>query len=103
VVFSNKVGEVVDKSLLRTTNVSIEEDKELKLLTQLVSVGLFCANESPEERPTMMDVVGALLSFRHTFLGTVGNPNFQLDITHLLGNTLITCNNIAEGQSSSTF
>eukprot|EP00253_Pinus_taeda_P004784 PITA_04784 len=101
--FPNHVGEVVDKSLLRRTSTSIEEDKELKCLSQLLMVGLLCTKASPEERPTMIDVMGALQSIKDTFLGVAGNLKIQSDIAHLLGNTNTTPNNIGEGQSSSTF
>jgi hypothetical protein len=56
-------------------------------------VGLLCTKESPEGRPTMMDIVGTLQSIKDTFLGIVGNPKFQSDITHLLGSTSTTHNN----------
>jgi len=101
--FPNQVGEVVDRSLLRRTSTSIEEVKELNCLRQLVSVGLFCTKESPEGRPSMINIVHALQSIKDTFLGIVGNQKFQSDITHLLGSTSTTHKNSGEGQSSSTF
>nr|ABK26554.1 unknown [Picea sitchensis] len=101
--FPNRVGEVVDKSLLSRTSTSIEEEKNLNCLSQLLSVGLLCTKESPEGRPTMIDIMGTLQSIKDTFLGVTRNPKIQSDITHLLGNTSTTHNNAGESQSSSTF
>jgi len=101
--FPNRVEEVVDTSLLKRTNTSTEEDKDLNCLRQLINVGLLCTKESPEGRPNMMDIVGTLQSIRETFLGVIGIPKFQSDITHLLGNSSTTQNDTAESQSSSTF
>lgn len=101
--FSNRIGEVVDKNLLRTC-MNTGEDKDLNCLKQCISVGLRCTKESPEGRPTMMNIVGTLQSIRETFLGIASIPNFQSDITHLLGSTsYITQNNTRDNPSSSTF
>ena len=62
--FPNQVGKVVDTSLLMRTSTSNEEDKDLNCLKQLMSVGLLCTKESPEGRPTMLDVVGPLQNMR---------------------------------------
>jgi len=99
--FPNRVREVVDMGLLRMTGTCIEEDKDLNCLNQLINVGLLCTNESPEGRPTMMDILSTLQSIKDTYLSLV--PKFQSDITHLLGTTSNTLNNTNEGQSSSTF
>ena len=101
--FPNQVGDVVDKSLLRSTNMVNEQDKDLNCLRQLISVGLLCTKESPEGRPTMLDVVGTLQNMRESFLGVTGIPKFQSDITHLLASSSTTRNNVGEVQSSSTF
>ena len=100
--FPEKVKEVVDTSLLRRAGMSTKEEEELNCLNKFISVGLLCTNESPERRPTMMDIVGTLQSIRETFLGVVGITKFQRDITYSLGNTSTTHNNIGEDQSSST-
>jgi len=47
--FPNRVGEVVDLSILRRINTIVEEDKELNCLNHLVSMGLLCTKESPKE------------------------------------------------------
>jgi hypothetical protein len=100
--FPNELEEVVDKSLLRTTT-STQADKDLNCLNQSISMGLLCTKDSPEGRPTMMDIVGTLQSIRDTFLGVVGIPKYQSNFTCLLGDASTTHNNICEGQSSSTF
>jgi len=99
--FPNRIGEVVDRSILKRTNTITEEDKEFNCLNHLMSVGLLCTKESPEERPTMINIVTQLQSIKDTFLSTACNPNFQLEINQLLSN--VTYNNTGEGQSSSTF
>jgi serine/threonine protein kinase len=101
--FPNQVREVVDKSLLRRTSAIIEEDKELNCLNHLINVGLLCTKESPEGRPTMINIVGILQNIRDTFFTVAGIPKFQSNITHLLGSTSVVHNNVGEGQSSSTF
>lgn len=101
--FPNRVWEVVDKSLFRRTNTIIEEEKELNCLNYLVRVGLLCTIESPEGRPTMMDIVNTLQDIRESFLGTRGIPKFPSNISHLLASTSTTHNNTFEDQSSSTF
>jgi serine/threonine protein kinase len=101
--FPNQVREVVDKSLLRRTSTITEEDKELNCLNHLVNVGLLCTKESPEGRPTMINIVGMLQNIRDTFIRVAGIPNFKENITHLIGSTSTTCNIIGEGESSSTF
>eukprot|EP00253_Pinus_taeda_P018444 PITA_18444 len=101
--FPNKVGELVDKTLLRRTGMGTKEDKPLHCLSELMSLGLLCTRESPGRRPTMMDIVGKLLSIKDKFLEVVGNPKYQTDSKHLLGNTSSAYSNIREGQSSSSF
>ena len=101
--FPKQVGEVLDKSLLKRTSTITEQDKDLDCLIQCISVGLLCTKDSPQERPTMMDIVSRLQCIQDAFLGVVGIPKFQSNITYLLDNTSTTCNNAGEGQSSSTF
>ena len=103
--FPNHVEKVLDKSLLRRTNIITEEDKELDCLTHLIGVGLLCTKESPERRPTMIDIVGALQNIKEIFLRVANIPKFQVDITSLLGSTSTSTphTNIGESQSSSTF
>jgi len=98
----NRVQEVADMSLLRRTNRCSEEDKDLNCLISLINVGLLCTNESPQGRPTMMGILFMLQNIKDTFLSTTAIPKFQSNLTHLLGSTSTTMNNICEGQSSST-
>ena len=100
--FPNQVGEVVDRNLLRRNSTIIEEDKELNCINHLVTVGFLCTKESLEGRPTMIEILGMLQNIKETFLAANGIPKFQSDITQLLGSTSTACNNIGEGQSSST-
>eukprot|EP00253_Pinus_taeda_P005590 PITA_05590 len=98
----NRVQEVADMSLLRRTNRCSEEDKDVNCLSSLINVGLLCTNESPQGRPTMMGILCMLQNIKDTFLSTTAIPKFQSNLTHLLGSTSTTMNNICEGQSSST-
>jgi len=88
---------------LRRTSTITEEDKELNCLNHLVNVGLLCTKESPEGRPTMINIVGILQNIKDAFFTVAGIPKLQSDITHLLGSTSVVHNNVGEGQSSSTF
>eukprot|EP00253_Pinus_taeda_P016718 PITA_16718 len=103
--FPNQLGEVVDKTLLRGASTSTQADKDLSCLNQSLSMGLLCTRDSPEGRPTMMDIVGTLQSIRDTFQGIGGIPKPQSDFTCLLGDASTTHNNnnASGGQSSSTF
>ena len=113
--FPNYLLEVVERSLLKTTTI-IEDNKELKCLSHLISVGLLCTKEShlisvgflctkesPEKWLTMINIVGQLQNIKETLLGIAGIPKFQSNITHFLASTSTAHNNIGEGQSSSTF
>jgi hypothetical protein len=83
--------------------LSTQAEKDLNCLSESISMGLLCTKDSPEGRPTMMDIVGRLQSIRDTFLGVVGIPKSQSNLTCLLGDASIAHNNTSEGQSSSTF
>eukprot|EP00253_Pinus_taeda_P022195 PITA_22195 len=100
--FPNRLMDVVDLGLLRRTGSCTEEDNNLNCLSSLINVGLLCTNESPKGRPTMMVILGMLQNIRDTFLSPGAIPKLQSNITHLLGSTSTTLNNICEGQSSST-
>eukprot|EP00253_Pinus_taeda_P024405 PITA_24405 len=100
--FPSQVQEVVDMGLLTRTSRCIEEDKDLNCLSALINVGLLCTNESPQGRPTMMGILGTLQNIKDSYLSTTSIPKFQSNLTHLLGSTSATINNICEGQSSST-
>jgi len=51
----------------------------------------------------MINIVSTLQNIKETFLGAVGIPEFQSDITHFIDRTSIVHNNTDQGQSSSTF
>jgi LRR receptor-like serine/threonine-protein kinase FLS2 len=93
--FPNQVEEVVDGSLLKSSNTNgSNEDKDLRCLTQLIRVGLICTQQSPQERPNMMDIVGILQSIKDTFLETTQNANSS-QISYSLASTSTTGNNTA--------
>eukprot|EP00253_Pinus_taeda_P020780 PITA_20780 len=100
--FPNQLMDVVDLGLLRRTGSCTEEDNNFNCLSSLINVGLLCTNESPKGRPTMMVILRMLQNIRDTFLSRGAIPKLQSNITHLLGSTSTTLNNICEGQSSST-
>ena len=91
--------------ILKRTYTIAERDKELNCLNELLSVGLLSSNESPERRPTMSDIMGALQNIKEIFLRVANIPKFQVDITSLLGSTSTSTphTNIGKSQSSSTF
>ena len=74
--FPNQVGEVVDKSLLRSTSTIIEEYMELSCVSHLVSLGSLCTKESLEGRPTMNDIVSMLQNIKDKYLEMIGIPKF---------------------------
>eukprot|EP00253_Pinus_taeda_P030460 PITA_30460 len=101
--FPNQLREVVDKSLLRRTSTSTQVDKDLNCLSQSISMGFLCTKDSPEERPTMVDIVCTLQSIRDTFQGIVGIPESHSNFTYLLGDASTYHNITSEDQISSTF
>ena len=74
--FPNQVGEVVDRSLLRTTSNIIEEYMEINCVSHLVSLGFLCTKQSLEGQPTMNDNVSMLQNIRDKYLETIGIPKF---------------------------
>ena len=100
--FPNRVTEVVDRSLLRTSAIT-EDDKELNCISHLINVGLLCTKDSPQERPTMIDIVPQLQNIIDILLGAAGVSKVKPNITHFLGSTSVACNNTDGDQSSSTF
>ena len=78
-------------------------------LSQLIKMGLLCTQQSPKERPNMMDIVSTLESIRDTFLEAT---NFnQVSYERLLNSTntsnsnagTSTSGNNAGSSQSSTF
>eukprot|EP01018_Ginkgo_biloba_P024492 Gb_17927 [translate_table: standard] len=75
-VFPNRVVDVVDSSLL-IREVGGEtmdpiNDVNQNCVISLLQVGLLCTKESPQERPTMRDVVIMLKSLTASFVGRAG-------------------------------
>eukprot|EP00253_Pinus_taeda_P010013 PITA_10013 len=65
--FQNRLEEVIDENILNTNAT----EKEFHCLSRLVSMGLLCTQESPQERPNMMDVVKTLQSIQEHLLRAV--------------------------------
>lgn len=84
--FPNSITEVVDSNLLRDAKES-DESQVQTCLTQLLQVGLVCASESPQERPTMIEVVKRLDVARYTLFGMPRAFQLPVDISTLLMNT----------------
>lgn len=80
--FPDKIWEVIDTSLLRDANIDAHEI--LNCVNQLVLLGLVCTRESPEERPTMIEVVAILERIRKTFVGITGVSKLPSDLSSLL-------------------
>jgi len=84
--FPNQSEEVVDKSLLNNNKtINAEEDKTLMCLNQLLRLGLLCTQQSPQERPNMMDIVCALQSIRDTFLDPQKSNFSQISYERFVG------------------
>lgn len=80
--FPDKIWEVIDTSLLRDANIDAHEI--LNCVNQLVLLGLVCTRESPEERPTMIEVVAILERIKKTFVGITGVSKLPSDLSSLL-------------------
>eukprot|EP01018_Ginkgo_biloba_P020458 Gb_10661 [translate_table: standard] len=66
--FPGRMVEVVDECLL--TNVSDNEQHKIyECVREMMGVGLACTKETPQQRPQMREVVGALESIREAFVG----------------------------------
>eukprot|EP00253_Pinus_taeda_P001759 PITA_01759 len=79
--FPDRIGEVMDTSLLRGENIdALEQHEILNCVNQLVALGLVCTRESPEERPTMTEVVTVLERIRKTVVGDWSHLGLQIAI-----------------------
>jgi len=63
--FPNKVEEVIDNNLLRKAGDDTNKlPIKAHLITELVSIGLSCTQESPQKRPNMIDIMSGLERIR---------------------------------------
>jgi serine/threonine protein kinase len=87
--FPEKIKEVVDNTLFNEMEKdAFEENDVYKCLLSLLHVGLLCSKDSPEERPTMRDVVVRLETIKENLVGsTMVYRRLGRSISTLLGNT----------------
>eukprot|EP01018_Ginkgo_biloba_P002944 Gb_32029 [translate_table: standard] len=69
--YPDRMVEVVDGSLLNNSDER-SQDEMCNCLIQLLNVGLVCSKESPEERPSLREVVGRLEMIKESFSGVRG-------------------------------
>eukprot|EP01018_Ginkgo_biloba_P027890 Gb_17630 [translate_table: standard] len=104
--FPHGLVEVVDDELLRDLcgDETLEENERYKCLVSLICVGLLCTKESPQERPTMREVVRVLESIRAGFNGdTIRASGLMLpSISSLLEGTRTVGNEAGEADSPSS-
>eukprot|EP00253_Pinus_taeda_P031221 PITA_31221 len=63
--FPNKVEEVIDNNLLRKVGGDTNElPMKAHLITEPLSIGLSCTQESPQKRPNMIDIMSGLERIR---------------------------------------
>eukprot|EP00253_Pinus_taeda_P011215 PITA_11215 len=102
--FPNKVKEVIDNNLFSAQDgAGFEEDNIHNCLLSLLRVGLLCSKDSPDERPTMRDVVIVLENLKEDLMAkTIAT---RRSISNLLGHTNApNINSITSNdQNSSTF
>eukprot|EP00253_Pinus_taeda_P029017 PITA_29017 len=87
--FPSKVKEVIDHNLLREVDGDeFEENNVFNCIFSLTRVVLLCSKDSPNERPTMRDVVLVLERLRND-LGEneVASRRLRQSISNLLSNT----------------
>eukprot|EP01018_Ginkgo_biloba_P027913 Gb_24893 [translate_table: standard] len=106
--FPERIMEVIDRSLVSDDENGNGRNKEetSNCIIQLTNVGLMCTNESPEERPSMKEVVGFLEYIRdRTFDGSGGASRLRLraTVSSLLASTSTSNQNAGEHSESSSF
>ncbi|KAH9291639.1 hypothetical protein KI387_043171, partial [Taxus chinensis] len=84
--FPNRMTEVVDRNLLQDVD-ELERPKTLQWLTHLLQVGLICASELPQQRPSMLEIVKILNTIKGGFLGMPRAFKFPIDISSLIQST----------------
>jgi serine/threonine protein kinase len=105
--FPNKVKEVIDNTLFSMQDEGeLEENNLYKCLHSLLWVGLLCSKDSPDERPTMRDVVIVLESLKEDLVAnTNSSRRLGRRISDLINNTNAPRKDAptSNDQSSSTF
>ena len=105
--FPNKVNEVIDNNLSSELHRDECENYNVQeCLLSLLRVGLICSKDSPNERPTMREVVMVLENLKEDLAGnTVAPRRIRQSISKLLDNTNAPRKdaNASNDQSSSTF
>eukprot|EP00253_Pinus_taeda_P005390 PITA_05390 len=105
--FPSRVKEVIDNNLLREVEGDeFEENNVFNCISPLIQVGLVCSKDSPNERPTMRDVVMVLENLRND-LGenVVVSRGLRQSISNLRSNTNATRSDThaSNAHSSSSF
>jgi len=105
--FPNRVKEVIDHQLLNEVDGDeFEKNSAYKCLLSLLQVGLICSKDSPNERPTMRDVVTVLESLKNDLEGNAfTSRRMRQSMVNLLSNANDTWNDMlaSNAQGSSTF
>ena len=105
--FPSRVKEVIDHNLRREVDGDeFEENNVFNCIFSLTRVSLLCSKDSPNERPTMRDVVLVLERLRND-LGEneVASRRLRQSISNLLNNTNATRSDAhaSNANSSSSF
>ena len=87
--FPNRVKEVIDHSLFSEVDEDdFEGNNVCRCIFSLLQVGLLCSNDSPNDRPTMRDVVMVLERLKEGLeTNTVASSRLRHNISNLLSNT----------------
>ena len=105
--FPNSVKDVIDNGLFSEVDGDeFEENNVYKCILSLLRVGLICSKYSPNERPTMRDVVMVLENLREDLVAsTNASRRLRRSISNLLSKTNATKNDASTSndQSSSTY
>eukprot|EP00253_Pinus_taeda_P012773 PITA_12773 len=105
--FPSSVKEVIDNNLLREVEGDeFEESNVFNCISSLIQVGLVCSKDSPNERPTMRDVVMVLENLRNDLgANAIASRILRQSISNLLSNTNATRSDAhaSNAHSSSSF
>eukprot|EP00253_Pinus_taeda_P008856 PITA_08856 len=105
--FPSSVKEVIDSNLLREVEGDeFEESNVFNCISSLIQVGLVCSKDSPNERPTMRDVVMVLENLRNDLgANAISSRRLRQSISNLLSNTNATRSDThaSNAHSSSSF